>query len=200
LFFLLVVVLIFWAFLIIPPFAYYFLMIKKGKKPWNIAINTDYLPRVSLIVATYNEAAVICEKLKNIQKMDYPKDKLKVIIVDSNSTDGTLNVCKDFLTKNNFRYPITLISEQGRFGKSHALNTALKYADGEIVATSDADAFWEPNALRKAVSFLADPKVGAVTGKEEIINLQKSIHTMAEGLYRKFYYVMRLGEVKFIQH
>ncbi|MGB9845870.1 MAG: glycosyltransferase, partial [Methanothermobacter tenebrarum] len=156
----------------------------------------NYLPEVSLIIPTYNEASVIVKKLENVLNLDYPVDKLQVIIVDSNSTDRTLEICKNFIDKNPSRFEIKLISESERLGKSHALNTALKHADGEIIATSDADAFWEPNALRKAVSFFADPTVGAVTGKEIITNIQKSIHTMGEGLYRKFYYAFRLGESK----
>lgn len=81
-------------------------------------------------------------------------------------------------------------------GKSHALNTALEYAEGEIITISDADSFWEPDALRKAVPFFADPSVGGVTGREELINLKQTIHTLSEGLYRKFYYTLRLGESK----
>ncbi|MGB9841299.1 MAG: glycosyltransferase [Candidatus Bathyarchaeales archaeon] len=193
----LVLVLLFlWAILIMPQIAYYILVSRKGKKPWNIIKSCAYFPRVSLVVATYNEAAVICEKLKNIQRLNYPKDKLQVIVVDSGSDDGTLNLCNEFLAKTTFPFEIKLISEQERYGKSHALNTALMHADGEIIATSDADAFWESDALRNAVSFFADKRVGAVTGKEKIINLNNSIHTLSEGLYRKFYYYIRLGESK----
>jgi cellulose synthase/poly-beta-1,6-N-acetylglucosamine synthase-like glycosyltransferase len=165
---------------------------KKGKM--GIKIDVNFRPTVSLIVATYNEAVVIGKKLENIQKMDYPEDKLRVIIVDSASNDGTLEVCKDFLSKNRFRFPIQLISEKERSGKSHALNFALKHADGEIIATSDADSFWEQNALGKAVAYFADPSVGAVTGEERIGNVNKSLHTMSEGIYRQFYYTLRLGE------
>jgi cellulose synthase/poly-beta-1,6-N-acetylglucosamine synthase-like glycosyltransferase len=171
-------------------------MIKKGKEPWRISSNSNYLPSVSLIVPTYNEATVIGKKLENIQKLDYPADKLEIIIVDSGSSDKTLDICEGFLEKNKVPFQIKLISEHERLGKSHALNTALKYAVGEIIATSDADAFWEPDALRKAVSYFADPKVGAVTGRERLINIQRGVHTMAEGIYRKFYYTMRLGESK----
>jgi len=161
---------------------------------YNISTNYDYQPDVSLIVPTYNEAAVIEKKLENIQELDYPENKLQVILIDSASEDGTLEVCKAFLAKTNLRFPITLLSEKERLGKSHALNFALKHADGEIIATSDADSFWEKCTLKKAVSYFADPSVGAVTGKEELTNIQKSVHTMSEGLYRKFYYTMRRGE------
>ena len=179
-----------------PLLFYYAWMKNKAKKAWGLIVNQNYRPKVSLIIPTYNEASVISRKLENVQNIDYPEDKLQVILVDSASTDGTLAVCKNRLEKNNFRFSIKLLSEKQRLGKSHALNTALEFADGEIIATSDADSFWEPDALRKAVSFFADPSVGAVTGREELINLEKTVHTLSEGIYRKFYYVLRLGESK----
>jgi cellulose synthase/poly-beta-1,6-N-acetylglucosamine synthase-like glycosyltransferase len=147
-----------------------------------------------MIVCTYNEAKVIERKLQNIQELDYPEDKLQIIIVDSASNDGTLERLKGFLAQTAFRFSIASISEKERLGKSHALNVALKQASGEIIATSDADSFWDQDALLKAVSYFADPSVGAVTGKEQIVNLKKSVHTMGEGFYRTFFYTLRLGE------
>jgi len=179
-----------------PSFIYYVWMKKQAKKTWGLTVNHNYQPKVSLIIPTYNEALVISKKLEDIQGIDYPEGKLQVILVDSASTDGTLAVCKEWLEKNNSRFPIKLLSEKQRLGKSHALNTSLEYADGEIIATSDADSFWEPDALSKAVSFFADPSIGAVTGREELINLEKTIHTLSEGIYRRFYYILRLGESK----
>lgn len=179
-----------------PHLIYYSWIKSKSKKNWGLTINMNYQPKVSLIIPTYNEASIISEKLENIQRMNYPEDKLQVILVDSASTDGTLAVCKSFLEEKNLRFPIRLLSEKDRMGKSHALNTALKYAEGEIIATSDADSFWEPDVLRKTIPVFADASVGAVTGREELINLKKSIHTLSEGLYRKFYYTLRLGESK----
>jgi cellulose synthase/poly-beta-1,6-N-acetylglucosamine synthase-like glycosyltransferase len=190
---LVVILLSLWSALLLPPIAYFIWMLKKTQKH-NINTDYDYQPDVSLIVPTYNEAFVIEKKLENIQELDYPENKLQIILIDSASEDGTMEVCKAFLAKTNLHFPVTLLSEKERLGKSHALNFALKHADGEIIATSDADSFWEKNTLKKAVSYFADPSVGAVTGKEELTNLQKSVHTMSEGLYRKFYYTLRLGE------
>jgi cellulose synthase/poly-beta-1,6-N-acetylglucosamine synthase-like glycosyltransferase len=168
-------------------------MREKNKKP-NLKRDFDYKPPVSLIISAYNEAGVIANKLKNVQEMDYPSDKVQVIVVDSASTDGTLEICKDFIVKNNLKFPVTLLSEERRMGKSHALNYALKYATGEITATSDADSFWDKCALMNAVSYFSDPSIGAVTGREELSNSQKNIHTKSEALYRGFYYTLRNGE------
>jgi len=182
--------------LYVPLLFYYLWMKIVAKKAWGIIIHENYQPKVSLIIPTYNEALVISRKLENVQNINYPKEKLQVILVDSASTDGTLVVCKDWLEKNNFRFSIKLLSEKQRLGKSHALNTALKFSDGEIVATSDADAFWETDALARAVRYFADPSIGAVTGREVLMNLEKNVHTMSEGCYRNFYYTLRLGESK----
>jgi cellulose synthase/poly-beta-1,6-N-acetylglucosamine synthase-like glycosyltransferase len=182
--------------LVVPNIVYYVWMKNKAKKDWGLAIDPDFRPKVSLIIATYNEAKVMDKKLKNVQELEYPVDKLEVIIVDSASTDGTLDVCRSFLKKNELRYPVKLLSEEQRLGKSHALNIALQHAKGEIIATSDADSFWESDALLKAVPFFADPSVGAVTGREVLMNLEKNVYTMSEGVYRDFYYTLRLGESK----
>lgn len=190
---LLVILLSLWSALLLPPATYYVWMLKMGQKR-NFVTDHDYQPNVSLIVPTYNEVAVIEKKLENIQELDYPRNRLRVIVVDSASNDGTLEVCKAFLAKDNLHFPTTLLSEKERLGKSHALNFALKHADGEIIATSDADSFWDKDALRNAVSYFADASIGAVTGREKLINIKKSVHTMSEGLYRGFYYTLRLGE------
>jgi biofilm PGA synthesis N-glycosyltransferase PgaC len=182
-----------WAALLFPPVIYYAWMVKK-KGRLCASTDSNFQPNVSMIVCTYNEAKVIERKLENIQELDYPENKLQIIIVDSASNDGTLERVKVFLAKTTLRFSITSISEKERLGKSHALNVALKQANGEIIATSDADSFWDQDALLKAVSYFADPSVGAVTGKEKIVNLKKNVHTMGEGLYRTFYYTLRLGE------
>jgi cellulose synthase/poly-beta-1,6-N-acetylglucosamine synthase-like glycosyltransferase len=184
------------AMLLIVPYTYYILMKKASKKSWIIKADSSYTPKVSLILPTYNEALVITKKLDNIQKIHYPEDKLEVIIIDSASSDGTISKCKEYLSKNITKFPVILLSEDRRMGKAHALNIALKHTTREIVAISDADSFWKVDALRKSVSYFADPSVGAVSGREEFINLEQNIYTLAEGIYRKYFYTIRLGESK----
>ena len=185
------------ASLFLPYIIYYLFMKNKAAGKWNLVIDKNYEPKVTLIVASYNESSVIKKKLDNIQQIDYPEDKLQVIIVDSASTDGTLDICRNYVRNSDFRFKdVILLSEEVRMGKSHALNTALEYAKGEIIATSDSDSFWNSDALRKSVSYLADRSVGAITGCERLFNIDRSVHTQSEGTYRKFYYTLRLGESK----
>jgi len=182
--------------IIVPPLIYYVWMRSVAKRDWGLKIEASYEPKVSLIIPTYNEARVIAKKLENVQELDYPSEKLQVILVDSASTDGTLAACKLFLDSNGMRFPIKLLSEEERMGKSHALNKALAWADGEIIAVSDADSFWESDVLHRTCKFFSDPSVGAVTGREKLVNLNQNIHTQSEGVYRDFYYNLRLGESK----
>ncbi|MEM1981952.1 MAG: glycosyltransferase, partial [Candidatus Hadarchaeales archaeon] len=79
-------------------------------------------------------------------------------------------------------------------GKAKALNLGLNLVSGEIVATSDADALWDPLTVEKAVSYLSQPGVGAVTGREIYLNAEESLWTKAEEEYRKWYERMRMWE------
>jgi len=149
-----------------------------------------------MIIPTYDESTVITEKLQSLKRTDYPHEKLEVIIVDGSSTDNTVSKAKRYLKDNGFPFEIKILEEKERSGKAKALNFALKHAKSEIIATSDADSYWEPSALRKAISYLADPRVGAVSGREKIINEGQNTLTLAESKYRDLFYTMRLGESK----
>jgi len=159
-------------------------------------IDRNYEPKVTMIIPTYNESTVITEKLQSLKGIDYPHEKLEVIVVDSSSTDNTASKAKRYLKDNGFPFEIKIIEEKERKGKAKALNFALEDAKSQIIATSDADSYWEPSALRKAISYLADPQVGAVTGKEEFLNPNQNVLTLAEGMYRQVYNTLRVGESK----
>jgi len=182
--------------LIVPPFLYYQFMKRVSKRPYNLKSDFAYTPLVTLILPTYNEASIIDKKLHNLENIDYPSEGLEIIIVDSASSDRTLDKCGAYLREKPLKFRTTLLSEERRMGKSHALNTALEHARGEIIATTDADSFWKADALRAAVSYFADPAVGAVSGHERIINANQNDYTLAEHAYREYFYRLRLGESK----
>jgi cellulose synthase/poly-beta-1,6-N-acetylglucosamine synthase-like glycosyltransferase len=171
---------------------YFIYVSRASRKPWNLKISNNYEPFVSIIVPAYKEAKIIGRKIENIANLYYPKHKLQVIIIgDSETVDAakkSVHMLEDI--------KVLLLEEKERLGKANALNYALKFAEGEIIATSDADAMWSPDALKNAVEYFSDPIVAAVTGHEIISNASKNIHTYSEQLYRKTYYVMRLGESK----
>jgi len=164
-------------------------------RPWNIKIDNGYTPKVDLILPTYNEEEVIMDKLRNLVELDYPKDLMQVIIVDSGSTDRTLERERNF-AEGNSDLRILVIEEGKRTGKASALNLGLSRCAGEIVVTTDAGDQWEPSVLRSVLRYHADPSIGAVAAVEEILNASHSSATRSEVAYRAVHDFIRIGESK----
>ena len=179
------------------PCTYYAFMKRIAeKRSWNLSLDKNYEPRVTVTVATYNEAHVIVNKVQNLEKLNYPKDKLEVIIVDSASTDGTVDVIKKHIECNELPFRVLILEQPHRSGKAKALNYALKYASGDLVATSDADCLWAADSLRNAIRYLSDPSVAAICGQEVLINPDRSSATRTESQHRKMFNYIRIGESK----
>jgi len=166
-----------------------------AKRPWRIKTDNGYKPKISILVPTYNEADIIRLKLENLIKVKYPRDLMQIIIVDSNSQDQTVNIVNSFV-KQHPESNIQILTESERRGKSAALNFALKKCDGEVVIISDADCFWHSDILEKALPFLADPNVGAISGPKILLNARQSWVTKTEDTYLNLMNLMRLGESK----
>jgi len=180
----------------IPLTYYLYLKSKYLNRPWNIKIDENYRPKVTIIIPTYREAKFIWERLDNLYAQKYPKRLIEVIIVDSKSDDRTIELAKEWASK----HPdlnIRLIEEDRRYGKLHALQTALKEADqdSEVIVFTDADAIWEPNALSNALSYFADPSVGSVTGSISYV-VPMNCGRYLENTYREFYNLIRVAESK----
>ena len=115
-------------------------------------------PLVSVIIAAYNEAAIIVEKIENTLALDYPRDRLEIIVASDGSDDATNELAA------RFDAPVRLLALP-RQGKNRTLNAAVEQAHGEILAFSDADSLLAPDALRQLVAPFADPEVGGVGGE-----------------------------------
>jgi cellulose synthase/poly-beta-1,6-N-acetylglucosamine synthase-like glycosyltransferase len=116
---------------------------------------------VSLIVAAHDEQAVIAAKVVNALALDYPHELLQVIVACDGCTDATAKHASDA--------GADLVLELPRGGKIVAQDTAVEHASGEIVAFSDANALWEPDALRQLVGAFADPHVGYACGQVRFV-------------------------------
>lgn len=127
-------------------------------------------PAVSLIIAAYNEEAVIGEKIENSLKLDYPKDKLEIIVFSDASTDRTDEIVKGYADQG-----VKLLRIEGRKGKTYCQNEAAKVAQGEILVFSDANSMYEPGAIRKLVRHFADERVGCVSGELRYRDGEKSV-------------------------
>src|SRR5918994_7359192 len=121
----------------------------RGSRP--AAVGAAELPAVSLIVAAHNEEAVIERKVRDALALDYPRSKLELIVASDGSTDRTAELAREA--------GADLVLELPRGGKVAALNAAVEKARGEVLAFSDANSFWAPDALRRLVAPLADPQV-----------------------------------------
>ena len=175
-----------------PLTYYHYMKTKHLNKPWNIKTNENYKPKITIIIPTYNEAKFIWNKLNNIYTQKYPKNLIEVIVVDSASNDGTVNLVEKW-TSEHRDINLKLIREAERKGKAYALNHALKHATGEVIITADADALWPNKALAEALKWFADPKVGAVSCLKKPAG--SKIKSTEEG-YRQYYNILRLAESK----
>jgi len=178
------------------PGVYYLYMKRIGSRPWNLKVDEGYTPMLTVLIPTHNEGSVIRLKLENLLKLSYPKDLIQCIVIDSASVDETLDEVNDFVNEHP-EIKIEVLKEKVRSGKSMALNCALKHAVGDVVVVSDADCFLPSDILGKALPFLADPSVGAVVGKETLLNAGQSWITKTEKVYRNSVFTIRLGESKF---
>ncbi len=125
-----------------------------------------YTPKVSLIIAAYNEEASIRRKiLEALYNTDYPRDKLEIIIASDASTDRTDAIARGFLGRG-----ITLIRQEERKGKTAVQNLAATQARGEVLVFSDATTIYSSGVIRNLVRHFSDPKVGCVGGEEHFIN------------------------------
>lgn len=129
----------------------------------------EELPRVSFIVAAYNEERILRQKIENDLSMDYPQDLIEYIVVSDGSSDSTPDIALDFES----RGVVSLHSPERR-GKSAALNRAVKTATGQVLVFSDANSFFDNQALRKLVSHFSDVSVGGVSGRKTISGLNTS--------------------------
>src|SRR3954453_3505673 len=119
-----------------------------------------HLPTVALVIAAHDEERVIGERLDNALALDYPAELLEIVVSLDGSTDRTREIAEG--------YGVTLV-DNPRGGKVPAQNAAVRATSSEVVAFSDANSMWEPDALRRLVRHFADPEVGYVCGRLRLI-------------------------------
>jgi cellulose synthase/poly-beta-1,6-N-acetylglucosamine synthase-like glycosyltransferase len=146
----------------------------------------DIVPSVSLIVPAYNEEDVIERKLENVLALDYPPERLEIVVTSDASTDATHEIVARFAARG-----VRLI-ECERGGKVAAQDRAVRETTGEIVAFGDANVEWEPEALRELVAPFADPQVGMACGHVRLVN--PSGGTNQEGVYWRYEMWLRARE------
>jgi cellulose synthase/poly-beta-1,6-N-acetylglucosamine synthase-like glycosyltransferase len=179
----------FWVFLFIIFYTYigygillYFLIkIKRTFKIGNkVKIDTSYEPEVTLFITAYNEKDYVEAKMKNTLKLEYPKEKLKIIWVTDGSDDGTPDLLKDF-------QQTTVHHLDNRNGKIGAMNRGMAFVKTPIVIFSDANTNLGKESIRRIVNLFNDPTVGCVSGEKRIVDKESDVAAGAgEGIYWKY--------------
>jgi len=143
----------------------------------------DVEPTVTIVVAAYNEEASIARRIQNLLELGYPRDKLELVISSDASSDRTEEIA--------LQYPEVTVIPNPRGGKVAAQDRAVRQTAGEIVAFSDANCTWSPDALRTLVRAFADPSVAYVCGRLKILAADGS---NKEGLYWRYELAVRDAE------
>ncbi len=120
-------------------------------------------PTVSVVLAAHNEQGRIAAKLDNLLSLDYPKEKLEIVVVSDGSTDETDAIVESYADRG-----VSLERNETPQGKAVALNRGVARASGELLLFCDARQRIDPQALRRLVSWFADPNIGAVSGELQL--------------------------------
>jgi cellulose synthase/poly-beta-1,6-N-acetylglucosamine synthase-like glycosyltransferase len=144
-----------------------------------LARDPAWEPTVTVIVAAHDEEAVIARRLENLLALDYPAERVELVVASDASEDRTNQTVELIATHE----PRVRLVECPRGGKVAAQDRAVRESEGEVVAFSDANATWAPDALRRLVAALADPDVAYVCGR---LGLEHAEGTNREGLYWRY--------------
>lgn len=117
-------------------------------------------PSITIIITAYNEERDLAAKLNNTLELDYPKDKLEIIVASDCSSDATDSIATSFSDRG-----VRLHRQTQRLGKTAAQNAAVELASGEVILFSDATTLYRPNVLKTMVRNFADPSIGCVAGQ-----------------------------------
>lgn len=152
-------------------------------------------PSVSLVVPAHNEERIIQQKLENSLALDYPQDRLEILVASDGSNDGTNAVIREFADRGLVRFYAFPV----RRGKAAVLNEVIPDARGDLVLFSDANVMYATDAIRKLVQGFMDPQVGCVSGNVILVNDHTGFGDGESAYYRMERFIQdresRLGSI-----
>ena len=151
-------------------------------------------PSVSLLIAAYNEAAVIADKIRNSLALDYPAEKLEVVVASDGSEDATAEIVRSFEAGSGGR--VRLLNYPQNRGKMAVLNDAIRELRGNIVAFSDATSMLAADSLRTLVQSFSDPSVGAASGVYRLLKKDQAQLGAQEDVYWKYETFLKVQEAR----
>ena len=136
------------------------LLLLRGREADRGADEPRVWPAITLLISAYNEERTLRRKLENVGRIDYPRDRLRTIVVSDGSTDATEAIARQFAARG-----IELVAFAGRQGKVACLNRVLPEVRSDLVVMSDANSMYEPQSLKRLARRLDDRDVGCVCGE-----------------------------------
>jgi poly-beta-1,6-N-acetyl-D-glucosamine synthase len=184
--------LLFWLNFAILGWTYFgyplFMYIWARFAPKGVDKDDNLLPSITLLIPAFNEEDVIRRKIENSLSLDYPTDKLQILVIDDGSDDTTASIVQEFRSQG-----VILITKMARSGKMSSVNMGFDQAVGEIVVLSDASPNYANDSLRLLVRSFANVNIGVVVGTLALWDVEQAVAKSA-GLYWKFESALRSWE------
>lgn len=189
---LILLALFFWGavlFIVYTYFGYPIIIALLARMKRSRPVYPEYFPSVTLLIAAYNEENAIAGKIENSLALDYPKDKLQILIAADGSSDNTPDIVREYGSKG---VELSFIPERG--GKMAAIIRAvLTMARGDIIIISDANNYYDSQTVKFLVAPFADPLVGVTTGAKTILDDGRHLSS-SEGLYWRYESHIKINE------
>ena len=174
---------LFWIFVLMVVYVYVgypMLLMVMAKLRKKTVYPSDFTPKVTLLIAAFNEEKCIGQKLENSLGLDYPAERLQIVVAADGSDDGTVEIVRGYADRG-----VELSYQALREGKMGAINRAMTAARGDIVVFSDANNSYEAHTIRAMAAPFALAEVGAVSGAKHIVKGEGALGS-SEGLYWKY--------------
>ena len=184
------------GFIGVIPFLFYWIKMKNlSQQPITIPPEPEVWPSLTIVLPVRNEEIVLKKKLENLEAQEYPIDKIELIVIDSNSSDSTLDILEEWDSSRKSKFTLSTIIMDKHLGKSAAINRILEENfESDAIVITDADALLAPNSLKRVGRWLSEERIGAVCGSQQIIETESTEHSLNEKSYRSFYHDLRIGE------
>ena len=184
------------GFIGVIPFLFYWIKMKNlSQQPITIPPEPEVWPSLTIVLPVRNEEIVLKKKLENLEAQEYPIDKIELIVIDSNSSDSTLDILEQWDSSRKSKFTLSTIIMDKHLGKSAAINRILEENfESDAMVITDADALLAPNSLKRVGRWLSEERIGAVCGSQQIIETESTEHSLNEKSYRSFYHDLRIGE------
>lgn len=167
-----------YAYLVYPPLVWVLSRLF-GTRQLSPQVRDEDLPSATLLLCAFNEEQVIKPRLENALAMDYPRDRLSILLASDGSTDETVAIASTFAS-----HCVKVLPYRQRHGKASALNAAMEHVTSELVILSDANTDLEPDAARRLARWFSDPTVGVVCGR--LVLTDPRTGSNADSLYWKY--------------